>query len=75
MKINEVIAKNVVIKSEIPSIEYVINPYTGCQHGCVYCYAKFMKRFTHHYEPWGQFVDVKVNAPELIDGRKYEGIG
>jgi len=25
-----------------------------------------MKRFTGHKEPWGQFVDVKVNAPELL---------
>lgn len=45
---------------------YVINPYTGCQHGCSYCYARFMKRFTGHREPWGQFVDVKVNAPDLL---------
>jgi DNA repair photolyase len=45
---------------------YVINPYTGCQHACSYCYARFMKRFTGHKEPWGQFVDVKVNAPELL---------
>ncbi len=45
---------------------YVINPYTGCQHNCSYCYARFMKRFTGHSEPWGQFVDVKVTAPELL---------
>jgi DNA repair photolyase len=45
---------------------YVINAYTGCQHGCSYCYARFMKRFTGHSEPWGQFVDVKVNAVDLL---------
>ncbi|MCE5209727.1 MAG: radical SAM protein [Chloroflexi bacterium] len=45
---------------------YVINPYTGCQHNCTYCYARFMKRFTGHPEPWGQFVDVKITAPELL---------
>ena len=45
---------------------YAINPYTGCQHGCLYCYARFMKRFTGHREAWGQFVDVKVNAPDLL---------
>ena len=45
---------------------YVINPYTGCQHNCSYCYARFMKRFSGHREPWGQFVDVKVNAPYLL---------
>jgi DNA repair photolyase len=63
------IIKKVQVKS-ILSISkvypYVVNPYTGCQHGCTYCYARFMKRFTGHSEPWGQFVDVKVNAAELL---------
>ena len=45
---------------------YVINPYTGCQHNCSYCYARFMKRFTGHKEPWGEFVDVKTNASDLL---------
>jgi DNA repair photolyase len=45
----------------------VINPYRGCQHGCSYCYARFMKKFTGHMEPWGEFVDVKINAAELLN--------
>ncbi len=45
---------------------YVINPYTGCQHSCSYCYARFMKRYSGHTEPWGQFVDVKISAPDLL---------
>jgi DNA repair photolyase len=32
----------------------------------IYCYAKFMKRFTGHREQWGEFVDVKINAAELL---------
>jgi DNA repair photolyase len=46
--------------------DYTVNPYVGCQHACTYCYARFMKRFTGHKEPWGEFVDVKVNAPDLL---------
>ncbi|MBI5166665.1 MAG: hypothetical protein HY998_02825 [candidate division NC10 bacterium] len=38
--------------------DYTLNPYTGCLHGCVYCYARFMRRFSGHQEPWGQFLDV-----------------
>lgn len=64
MIIKEVQAKSILSPSKI--YPYVINPYTGCQHNCSYCYARFMKRFTGHSEPWGQFVDVKVNAPELL---------
>jgi DNA repair photolyase len=35
-------------------------------HGCVYCYARFMKAYTGHKEPWGHFIDIKINAPKLI---------
>jgi len=46
--------------------DYSLNCYTGCTHGCVYCYARFMQRFSPHPEPWGKFVDVKVNAVEVL---------
>jgi DNA repair photolyase len=64
MKIREIKAKSVLSKSQV--YDYALNPYVGCGHGCVYCYAKFMKRFTGHTERWGEFVDVKINAPELL---------
>lgn len=61
MEIQEQIihVKDYVTKSNLPASDYVINPYIGCPHGCKYCYACFMKRFTNHSEPWGTFVDVK----------------
>ena len=64
MKINEIWAKSILSKSKI--YDYTINPYVGCSHACRYCYAAFMKRFTGHKERWGEFVDVKINAPELL---------
>lgn len=64
MQIKEVKAKSILSTSQVS--DYSMNPYVGCQHACVYCYAKFMKRFTGHAEPWGAFVDVKVNAAELL---------
>jgi len=60
----EIRAKTILSKSKI--YPYVVNPYTGCQHACSYCYARFMKRVTGHKEPWGEFVDVKINAAELL---------
>jgi len=62
--VKEIQSKSILSKSKV--YPYVINPYVGCQHGCSYCYARFMKRVTGHREPWGEFVDVKVNAPELL---------
>jgi DNA repair photolyase len=64
MFVREIYAKNILSKSKI--YDYTINCYTGCQHACTYCYARFMKRTTGHIEPWGEFVDVKINAPELL---------
>jgi DNA repair photolyase len=64
MTVKEIKPKTILSVSKI--YDYVINPYVGCQHGCSYCYARFMKRFSGHLEPWGLFADVKINAPELL---------
>ncbi len=74
MKIREIKAKSILSKTGLGT-DYVINPYVGCMHGCIYCYARFMKRFTNHAEPWGHFVDVKINAADLIPENtdKYKG--
>lgn len=64
MIVKEICAKTILSKSKV--LDYTINPYIGCEHGCTYCYARFMKRFTRHKERWGEFVDVKVNAPSLL---------
>jgi len=64
MIVKEICAKTILSKSKV--LDYTINPYVGCEHGCTYCYARFMKRFTGHEERWGEFVDVKVNAPSLL---------
>lgn len=66
MKTNEVVIKDIIVKSNLPDADFVINPYIGCTHSCIYCYARFMKRFTGHYEKWGEFVDVKTNSSETI---------
>lgn len=59
MLIKEISTNDYVTKSNLPFCDYVINPYVGCVHGCKYCYASFMKRFTGHTEQWGTFLDVK----------------
>ena len=66
MIVREIECKSILTKSGIEVVDYALNPYVGCGHGCVYCYASFMKRFTGHKEEWGTFVDVKVNAAEVL---------
>lgn len=66
MEVNEVECKSVLSDSKLYGVDYSINPYTGCQHGCRYCYATYMKKYTDHEEPWGKFVDVKTNAGDKL---------
>jgi DNA repair photolyase len=43
---------------------YTANLYRGCTHGCTYCYAPSL---IHDERRWGKYVDVKVNAPEVME--------
>lgn len=70
--VKDIEVKSVLTKSNLPVADYSVNPYTGCAHGCKYCYASFMKRFTHHLEPWGEFVDVN-HWPKIMNPQKYAG--
>jgi len=66
----EVFPRKLINKVPSPDIpaEFSMNPYQGCEHGCVYCYA----RDTHQYWGYGSGKDfestilVKKNAPELL---------
>jgi DNA repair photolyase len=64
MIVREVLAKTILSKSKV--FDYSVNPYIGCEHGCTYCYARFIKRYTGHKEQWGEFVDAKINAAALL---------
>ncbi|HEX2025306.1 MAG TPA: Rv2578c family radical SAM protein [Actinomycetota bacterium] len=71
MTFYEVRAKSII--NRVPEASYVpfrwtINPYRGCSHMCIYCFA----RKTHTYldldygEDFDRRIVVKVNAPELL---------
>ena len=63
--IKEITVKNALTRSGLPEYDYALNPYLGCQHGCVYCYAM---EFTRG-EPginWGGVVYVKANLVQVL---------
>ena len=68
MDIIEITTRSALVRSKIPGVDYVINPYLGCGHGCRYCYAVFMRKYSRHHRqaPWGTFVEVKVNLVGVL---------
>lgn len=65
MLVREVKCNSLLNKSKLG--DYCINPYVGCAHACVYCYADpLTRKFTKHTEAWGSFVDVKINATTIL---------
>ena len=66
IKTKKIKVKSILTPSKLPGADLSINPYLGCSFGCQYCYAAFIGRFRHPGEEWGSFVDVKINAPEIL---------
>jgi DNA repair photolyase len=64
------VTKSIITRNNSPDVgfEASLNPYRGCEHGCIYCYA----RPTHEYLGLSAGLDfeskimVKINAPELL---------
>lgn len=66
--IAEVMCKSVLSKSRIYDVDYSVNPYIGCEHGCAYCFARFMAKKAYRGAEWGMFVNVKINALKVLTG-------
>ena len=71
MIIKEIETKNVITKSNLPVCS-IRSIHMLAAHACNYCYASFMKRFTNHPEPWGEFLDVK-HWDKIKNPKKYAG--
>ena len=64
MIIKEIKTERVLSRTQISIADYVINPYRGCLFGCAYCYSAGNK--TTRHKVWGDFLEIKANAPEVL---------
>jgi DNA repair photolyase len=66
--VREMACKSVINRVDGMPFAWSINPYRGCRHACVYCYA----RPTHEYlglngaEEFQEIIFAKVNAPQVV---------
>jgi len=61
----EIEARQALSRSSLS--DYVVNPYSGCQHGCRYCYAqRYFRSRTSPPVPWGLEVYARTNVPDLV---------
>lgn len=63
MQIREIECHSALHKSALYDIDYALNPYRGCTHGCLYCYSPYV---LNEERPWGKFLDVRINIPNVL---------
>ncbi len=72
MRVVRIRTGEIFSRTKVPGASYAVNQYVGCQHSCLYCYAKFMCKWKR-YGKWGSWIEVKENAPDLVRGRLVPG--
>jgi len=62
--IKEIKVKTALSTSHLPGLDHALNPYRGCSHACIYCYAPSVI----HWDKgkWGELVEVKINLPRIL---------
>jgi DNA repair photolyase len=59
--------KSALSETGLPDLKYALNPYIGCAHSCIYCYARLYTRDRAVSENWGGVVVVKYNLPQVLE--------
>ncbi|QLH75574.1 MAG: radical SAM protein [Methanomassiliicoccales archaeon] len=65
VKVYEAKASTALSKSSLPGLDFCLNPYIGCEHGCIYCFAPDVVR--RQRETWSSEVGYRSNIPVLLN--------
>lgn len=79
LQIKEVQAKSILTPQALGSLsrgyDYSLNPYGGCAFRCSYCYVPKFPNAHHSPQEWGTWINVKVNAPALLQKDRLKVFG
>ena len=67
--VREVTCKSILTRTGgfLDGFTHTLQPYVGCVYRCPYCYVQALPVHLYHGGAWGDYVDVKVNAPERLE--------
>lgn len=78
-RLSEITASSILVPQKSGSLsghyDFTLNPYAGCAFKCSYCYVPKFPNGKHHYTEWGDWVEVKTNAPQLIQKERTKVFG
>jgi DNA repair photolyase len=70
LQTKEIRASSILTPQKVGSLaqhyDFTINPYGGCAFACSYCYVPKFPNREHTVEEWGSWINVKINAPDLL---------
>ncbi len=64
--ISETTCRTALNPSQIPGADWCLNPYRGCSHACVDCYAGSLARKRGETREWGSFVEARTNIQDRL---------
>ena len=56
----------------VSAYDFTLNPYSGCEFGCSYCYAVNFTADEDHRATWGNWTNAKTNAAQLLRRHLYD---
>ena len=67
--VREITCKTILTRTGgfLEGFTHTLQPYVGCVYRCPYCYVQALPVHLYHGGAWGDYVDVKINAPERLE--------
>lgn len=79
LSVKEVQARSILTPQKLGSLaggyDYSLNPYAGCAFACSYCYVPKFPNAERNPDEWGTWVNIKINAPQLIRAERLKVFG